>query len=316
MKNALIVLLLAGTIGLLYAYFLSIPAAVAGPLLAAALLEAALYLAAVSEGPRKWIERHVAPLPLWMAVSGVAPYLVCVMPLGRFDLFRFSAVAALAALVSFWYAVVPRGRIADLAFVAVIAAGLLLDPFEWIYPAPHPRLRMEILGELMWTRLAILAVIAQAKHPVKGFGVWPTRAEWAAGARNFAWFLPLGILTGWLTGFGRFRPHPADWRFPFIAAATFAGMLLVVALREEFFFRGLLQEWTARWFRSEWAGLVATAAIFGLVHLPFRGFPNWTFASIAALAGLFYGRAYMEARSVRAAMVTHALVNTVWRTLF
>ena len=58
------------------------------------------------------------------------------------------------------------------------------------------------------------------------------------------------------------------------------------------------------------------AVIFGLVHLPFRGFPNWTFASLAALAGLFYGRAYIEGRGVRAAMVTHALVNTVWRVLF
>ena len=37
---------------------------------------------------------------------------------------------------------------------------------------------------------------------------------------------------------------------------------------------------------------------------------------LAAVAGFFYGRAYVEARSVRAAMVTHALVNTTWRMLF
>jgi membrane protease YdiL (CAAX protease family) len=64
------------------------------------------------------------------------------------------------------------------------------------------------------------------------------------------------------------------------------------------------------------AALLVVAVVFGLVHLPCRGFPNRTFASLAAVAGLFYGRAYIEARSVRAAMVTHALVNTVWRTLF
>ncbi len=316
MKNALILLLLAGTIGLLYAYSLSIPGWVAAPLLAAFLAEAALYLAVMSDKPRKWIERHVAPLPFWMAVSGAVPYVICVIPLGRFDWLRFGAIAGLALLLSFWYVVAPRGRVTDVAFVAVVAAGLLLNPFEWIYPAPHAKLKMEILGDLMWTRLGILAVLAVAKHPVKGFGLWPTRGEWIAGVRNFAMFVPLGVLVGWLSGFASFRPHPADWRFPFVAAATFAGMLLVVALREEFFFRGLLQEWTTRWVKSEWVGLILTAVVFGLVHLPFRQFPNWTFASLAALAGLFYGRAYMEARSVRAAMVTHALVNTVWRTLF
>jgi uncharacterized protein len=56
--------------------------------------------------------------------------------------------------------------------------------------------------------------------------------------------------------------------------------------------------------------------LFGLLHLWFRGFPNWRFGILAAAAGLFYGRAYMTTRSVRAAMVTHALVNTAWRVFF
>jgi membrane protease YdiL (CAAX protease family) len=37
---------------------------------------------------------------------------------------------------------------------------------------------------------------------------------------------------------------------------------------------------------------------------------------MAAVAGVFYGRAYLNARSVKAAMVTHALVNTAWRVFF
>jgi membrane protease YdiL (CAAX protease family) len=311
LKNTLILLVPAGIIGLLYAYSLSIPARLAAPLLAAMLIEAALYLAAVSQRRWKWIER-----PLCMAASGIVPYLVCVVPIGAFDWTRFAALAGLAALLSFWYAVLPRHPALDLAFVAAVAAGFLLQPFDWIYPRPHPKLPMAILGELMWTRLGILAVLVVAKIQVKGFGLWPSRAEWIIGARNFVLFLPAGGLIGWISGFASFRPHPADWRFPFVAAATFFGMLLVVALREEFFFRGVLQEWTARRLKSDMAALGVVAVVFGLVHLPFRDFPNWTFALLAAVAGLFYGRAYLEARSVRAAMVTHALVNTVWRTLF
>jgi hypothetical protein len=85
----------------------------------------------------------------------------------------------------------------------------------------------------------------------------------------------------------------------------------VVALREEFFFRGVLQEWL-----DSRTGLVVVSVAFGLVHLPYREFPNWRMAILATVAGLFYGRAYLGARSVRAAMVTHALVNTTWKVFF
>ena len=39
-------------------------------------------------------------------------------------------------------------------------------------------------------------------------------------------------------------------------------------------------------------------------------------ALIAGIAGCFYGRAFQRAGSIRAGMVTHALVVTVWRTVF
>lgn len=316
MRSALVILLAACAAGLLYIYSLSIPVSLGAPLLAAALIEVALYLVVVCEGPRMWVERHIRHLPVLMTLSGVAPYLVCTVPLGRFSWIHFAAVAALAALLSFWYAVLPVWRVTDIVFICIVAAGLLLKPFDAIYPAPSPQLDMSILGRLMWARIAIMAVLSVAQMPVKGFGPWPTRGDWVAGFRNFALFVPCGVAVGWISGFARFRPHPADWRFPLVALGTFAGMLLVVALTEEFFVRGLLQEWATGWFRSENLALIAVATVFGLVHLPFRGFPNWTFASLAALAGLFYGRAYVEGRSVRAAMVTHALVNTVWRVLF
>jgi membrane protease YdiL (CAAX protease family) len=99
-----------------------------------------------------------------------------------------------------------------------------------------------------------------------------------------------------------------------IAVATFAGVLWVLAVAEEFFFRGLLQQMLTSVLGSRTAGLVLASLIFGAVHLPYRAFPNWHFAVLAACAGLFYGRAYQQAGSIRAAMVTHALVVTVWKT--
>jgi hypothetical protein len=34
------------------------------------------------------------------------------------------------------------------------------------------------------------------------------------------------------------------------------------------------------------------------------------------VAGWFYGRAYLKAGNIRAAMVAHALTNVTWRVLF
>jgi membrane protease YdiL (CAAX protease family) len=56
--------------------------------------------------------------------------------------------------------------------------------------------------------------------------------------------------------------------------------------------------------------------LFGAAHFWFRTFPNWRFAAVAAVAGVFYGLAFRQARSIRASMVTHALTVTAWRLFF
>ena len=96
----------------------------------------------------------------------------------------------------------------------------------------------------------------------------------------------------------------------------FFGILWVVAVGEEFFFRGFLQPLVARGLRSETAGLLIASVLFGSAHLLYRGFPNWRFAILAGVAGMFYGISFLRSRSIRASMVTHALVVTTWRSLF
>jgi membrane protease YdiL (CAAX protease family) len=206
----------------------------------------------------------------------------------------------------------PRRRAVDLAFMAVVAAALLGGVFQPIYGQPAPRLKVGVLGELMWTRLAVMGALSIARMEVKGFGLLPARKEWAAGLVNFLLFVPAGVVLGWLLRFAEFHWRPLEWwQTAGLTVLTFLGMLWVVALREEFFFRGVLQEW----FDSR-LGLVGVSVVFGLAHLPFRSFPNWRFAILATAAGLCYGRVYLSTRSVRAAMVTHALVNTMWRMFF
>ncbi len=45
------------------------------------------------------------------------------------------------------------------------------------------------------------------------------------------------------------------------------------------------------------------------------GFPNWRYVIMAAIAGWFYGSAWHARRSLMAAAVTHASVDTLWHHL-
>ena len=144
--------------------------------------------------------------------------------------------------------------------------------------------------------------------------LWPSRREWRIGLLQFAYFLPIGLALGYALQFAKFKPAPDNWsKFAIGAAAQTAGIYLHVALREEFLFRGLLLQWCTRWWKDSRLALIVVSLIFGALHLPFRQFPNWKFAILAAIAGWFYGRAFQQGNGVRAAMVTHLLVVVVWR---
>jgi membrane protease YdiL (CAAX protease family) len=305
--------------GLAYASIQSIPAGITAPLLAAVLVEVGLYLVPGFEGLRSALEARFSPrvLALWMAATALVPYTLYALPTGEFRWDSLAWLALLAAVLSFWYTCLPARPAVDVAFVSLVAAVILSKVFSRIYLSPAPQLHIEFLGQLMWIRTGALAVLSIRHIEGTGFGFLPTKRDWGIGLRYFLYFVPIGIVLGRALDFARFHPRPDPWWFNLLLAlATFAGMLWVVALSEEFFFRGLLQQWLSDWLGSARTGLLVASLIFGLAHLPFRGFPNWRFAILAATAGLCYGLAYQKARSIRAAMVTHALVNTTWRLLF
>lgn len=319
-RNTLIALWIIGIIaGLLYAFYTSIPSAVAIPLLAAFLVELSFYLVPGFRSLRAQLERRFSPHPLalGMTASAAVPYVIYAAPVGAFRWLSLAGLCALAAAVSFWYVLLPRRRAVDLLFLVLVAAVVLSKVFPRFYPSTVPRAPAQLLGQLMWIRLGVLAALSFRRAEGAGFGFLPTRRDWAIGIQHYLMFIPVGVLLGLAIGFARFDPHPpAGWQFPALALATFLGMLWVVALSEEFFFRGLLQRWLSEWLRSQWTGLVAASILFGLLHLPFRSFPNWRFALLASVAGFFYGHAFLRTGNIRAAMVAHALVNTTWRLLF
>ncbi len=252
-----------------------------------------------------------------LAASAVIPYLIESLGTGTFLFSSLLALLAVVLVASFWYSWIRPSIPADLLFLAFMAAVYLSKLFDQTFARPAPHVALDILGRLMWIRLGLMAVLSLRSMEDARFGFVPTPREWGIGVRQYLFFLPVGAAIAYLLHFAHFRPPTLEWwKFALLVIGTFLAFLWVVALAEEFFFRAFLQQLLARGMRSETIGLIFASVLFGLAHLAFRPFPNWRFAIIGGIAGVFYGLAFLQAGSMRASMVTHALVVTTWRVFF
>jgi uncharacterized protein len=252
-----------------------------------------------------------------LAASGLIPYLIEALSTRTFHLLSFAELLALVLVAAFWYVGISRGMFADLLFLCFMAAAYLSKQFDPIYGQPAPHVPLGILGQLMWIRLGLMAVLSLRSLEEARFGFLPTREEWRIGVEHFVYFLPIGAALVYMVSLGQFHLHPRSWwTFGAALVLTFLGILWVVSLAEEFFFRAFLQRVIERGTHSQIAGLLIAATLFGLAHLSFRRFPNWRLAIVAAALGFFCGLSLLRARSVRASMVTHALAATMWRMFF
>src|SRR5262249_4213278 len=160
--------------------------------------------------------------------------------------------------------------------------------FPKLYGDPVPKLQIDALGQAMWVRTGAMAMLCIRRVSGVGFGFWPTKNDWKIGALFYLLFMAAAVELALMIHFTKPR-MPVGWeKTPALAIATFFGVLWVLALGEEFFFRGLLQQWMSRWLNSDKAGLLVTSVLFGAVHLWFRQFPNWRFALLATMAGICY----------------------------
>ncbi len=302
--------------GYVYAQQQGIAPSVLLAALPAFLLEATLFLSLGIESWRRRLEKlPPAGVAALLVLAAISPYCADSLAFHSFRWQALAGIALLAGLVSFWYVVLPKKPAADLLLLALMAAVVLTKVFASLYVRPDPRLPLEALGQAMWIRTGAFALLSVRRVQGVGFGFWPSAREWKIGALFFALMLPVVAVLSWWIGYGTLHaPAAASWmRTPVVVVLTFFGGLWVLALGEEFFFRGLLQQWLATWLGNQWAGLIAASLLFGSVHLWYRSFPNWRFALLAAVAGVFYGLAFRQASSIRASMVTHALTVTTVR---
>lgn len=292
-------------------------AQVGAAILMAAAIEASLYVATGFPAVRDWV-RRLPQKSLWITASTLPAYLIYSLGTGTFAWKAFLALGALTAIVAFWYRVLPANLWTDAGFLAVIAPGLLTGLIPFLYPPLSKQLRSDYVGHIMWLRLSYWAVLTVRDRAASegdfGFGFLPRREDWKIGAGYFAACVPVAAAVLWAVQPMRLKDHLTWSVTPLVTLGTFFGLLWVVALSEELFFRGLLQPQISTLLDGTLKGLVATSILFGLCHVSFGGrFPNWRMVLLAGILGLFCGRAAQVAGSIRAGMVTHALVVTLYR---
>lgn len=271
------------------------------PLLAAAFF---------SRGLAGWIERMPLSLRLLFPAGLCLPYVLVTASLGRFRWDWFALYALLPVVIAglLWQARridrAQRGNWRDFLVLTVVGLAVDLRWFERAWP-PH----LAVFNKILLLDAGIYGFLLVRQLDGVGFDLRLRWRDVATGVRQFGWYAPIAIALGLSMGF--LHVH-AVWPRPLTLGAAFLFTFAFIAIPEELFFRGWLQNLLERRM-GRWRALLVTAALFGLAHFNKRAVHfNWRYVALAALAGIFYGRAWRKDRRVGAAAITHALVDTVW----
>ena len=133
------------------------------------------------------------------------------------------------------------------------------------------------------------------------------KVEWVWGVGACLAFLALAIPIALATGFAQPGLNPT----PTVEQVLSLVLLFwLTAMPEEVLFRGTIQGLIEKVTRP-WIALAVASVIFGLAH-----FPDWRYILLATLAGGAYGLAYLQTRNLAAPILTHFLVDAVWRVFF
>jgi membrane protease YdiL (CAAX protease family) len=232
---------------------------------------------------------------------------------GAVDVFPFALVVALAVgtvlALSSVAAGEPRLTLTDL--IVSVALFLPLD-LRWSYLLWPPgvdgayhfwAIGLTYLAALGWG-VAPRALFALGHRP-------PNLRDLRVGVAALLAFATISIPVGLATGFVA-KPNVAhfEWQKALFEAL---GLVLGVALPEELFFRGILDNGLQARF-GPFVSLAVSSLAFGAMHWPRRSSLRETliYIALASVAGVFYALAYRKGRGLPAAVICHALVDWIW----
>jgi len=245
--------------------------------------------------------------------SLLIPYLIYALPRGEFRWTFCLAFLAVSVGTSALFETFPPGGtrpgIPKLCWqdaLVLAAVGLPIE-FGWFRGA-FPHNGLDALSRLVVVDSALYAFLVVRRLEGVGYDFRLRGRDLLVRLRELSFFAPivigLGIALHFITPHGGLPSGVA-------ALSSVLVTFFFVAVPEELFFRGLLQNLLEQRAGRQGA-LVVSAVIFGLSHfnkpLPF----NWRYVLLATIAGIFYGRAWRDRHRLLASGTTHTLVDVLW----
>jgi membrane protease YdiL (CAAX protease family) len=282
------------------------------PLLAAL---AALYLLLVPyflwglggpRGPRSiaWVGALLLPYSLYVAGTGGPGSLSAPA--------RLIGYVVLPALLVY----LGRGRkgpgLLDLLAVLVIWLPFDLRLLEGIWTWPEGQGSYGFQTVLAVDLAVFLFVVYRAIEGI-GYRFALAGRDALTVVENFLVFSAIAIPLGLGIRFIEFQPRELD---AVELVGTFSAILVFIGIPEELLFRGLIQNFLEQWWGKGWRTLLLASAVFGAAHLDNDQAPNFSYALLATIAGIFYGLTFRRSGNLLAPALVHALVDTVWRAVF
>jgi uncharacterized protein len=252
-------------------------------------------------------------LPVWALVLSpsmlCAPYLLVTLGSGTFSWLWLGLYATLPVVIA---AVLLRARgrrsgWPEFMILAILGVAVDLRLFEPAWPA-----HLSVFNKVLLLDAGIYGFVAVRDLEGVGFDLRLRIPDLIVGLREVVFYLPLALALGLGLGFLHLHPFGSIGPVMLQFAGAWLFTFFLIAVPEELFFRGWLQNLLER-LMGRWPALLATAVLFGLSHFNKRALHfNWRYVLLAAIAGVFYGRAWRRDRRVGASAVTHATVDSIW----
>lgn len=257
-------------------------------------------------------------LAILMPFALLIPYFILAFGTGTFSFLALAKLCAYIAIPTVF--LLPNRRYsAENAswrdFAAMLSLGFPVSAgwlsHIWIWPED-----IYIFRPIFCVCVGAYAFLVVRNLKDAGYKLLFKKGDLTEGGINFLAFIILAIPLGLVLHF--IHPHARNVGV-FTFLVDFVGVYLTVAIPEEFLFRGILQNLLVKTFKPPHHGrngLLVAAVIFGLSHLHHAPVPNWRYAIMATVAGIFYGNAWSARKRTSASAFTHAMVDTAWHFWF
>ena len=253
-------------------------------------------------------------LPAWAQILCPAvlsvPYVLVICAAGQFRWGWFALYAVLPVAVAglLWQAMhadaAQQGNWRDFLVLATLGLAVDLRWFEGAWPA-----HLAIFSKMLLLDAGIYGFIALRQLEGTGCDLRLRLRDAGYGLREVVLYTPLALALG--LGLGFLHLH-GEWPGLVRIAGAWIFTFFFIAVPEELFFRGWLENLLERRM-GRIPALLLTAALFGLSHFNKRAVLfNWRYVLLAAVAGVFYGRAWRQERRVGSSAITHATVDAIW----